>query len=562
MFNSPNDMQWRAELDPLHRSNNQTYIGEIIDAHGDANYTDTLSQTWSVKILGWGTEIYSCKAIVPHGAYNGSGEYNTYKKGDVVILIAREGQLEELMIMGSVRLNGDVRKLQSQGQALKPGEMPIGASGNSVSSNQVSIHPARVTKLNSYTQIYGANNIQEVYADPAIGGTLEERASKQPLPGVVKTINAEGVYTLYAYGGIVNYTDGNLVFISNGSKQNKCTKFLEQAKRHLEIAQQLKSLASLKLELNGSLQEDLDLDIDNDNRDLVEISDNTSLLDPITGRASVDKNINIEADEKLVSPSLVNIEGLNIDKNKLKGEELRSSSYRAKKHEELAALAKETAEDCNRNFSAYHQQADLMSQSVGNHFGTGGEESAVTSSVEPSQYFGNVDSANYATRSSGSNAPVKPPVTLSPADPTENYDSKMTSGPHLPIKRIFLHNTAADLASTIATFKDPKSEVSAHYTIDRDGKIYQHVPDDKRAYHATKAGNANSIGIEHVATRQERGITSAQEKSSIALIKYLVAAYSVDKNKIAGHRTVYATECPGLIWKTEPELRAWVNKNI
>ncbi len=36
----------------------------------------------------------------------------------------------------------------------------------------------------------------------------------------------------------------------------------------------------------------------------------------------------------------------------------------------------------------------------------------------------------------------------------------------------------------LARLCDPAAAVSAHYTIDRDGTVYAHVPETQRAWHA------------------------------------------------------------------------------
>ena len=58
---------------------------------------------------------------------------------------------------------------------------------------------------------------------------------------------------------------------------------------------------------------------------------------------------------------------------------------------------------------------------------------------------------------------------------------------------------------SIKRLKDPKSKVSCHYLINRDGKIIMMVPENKIAWHAGKSKwknfvnlNKNSIGIELV----------------------------------------------------------------
>jgi N-acetylmuramoyl-L-alanine amidase len=75
------------------------------------------------------------------------------------------------------------------------------------------------------------------------------------------------------------------------------------------------------------------------------------------------------------------------------------------------------------------------------------------------------------------------------------------------VDTVVLHATVLDtLDEVVAHFSNPISEVSAHYTIDRDGTVVQHVLEEKRAWHAGQSqmsdGRINvndfSIGIELV----------------------------------------------------------------
>jgi len=75
------------------------------------------------------------------------------------------------------------------------------------------------------------------------------------------------------------------------------------------------------------------------------------------------------------------------------------------------------------------------------------------------------------------------------------------------IDTILIHSTVLNsLNQVIERFSDPKSKVSSHYTIDRDGKIACHVTEEKRAWHAGESkmpdGRSNvndfSLGIELV----------------------------------------------------------------
>jgi len=88
--------------------------------------------------------------------------------------------------------------------------------------------------------------------------------------------------------------------------------------------------------------------------------------------------------------------------------------------------------------------------------------------------------------------------------PSPNYDDRPDG---TTIDTIVLHATVLNtLEAVVAHFADPANSVSAHYTIDRDGTIAAHVPEDKRAWHAGQSQmkdgrtmvNDFSIGIELV----------------------------------------------------------------
>ena len=63
-----------------------------------------------------------------------------------------------------------------------------------------------------------------------------------------------------------------------------------------------------------------------------------------------------------------------------------------------------------------------------------------------------------------------------------NHDARPTG---TPIDMLVLHYTGMKTGEeALARLCDPAAKVSAHYTIDRDGRIYHHVDEDRRAWHA------------------------------------------------------------------------------
>src|ERR1041384_4901029 len=76
-----------------------------------------------------------------------------------------------------------------------------------------------------------------------------------------------------------------------------------------------------------------------------------------------------------------------------------------------------------------------------------------------------------------------------------NHDARPSGA---AIDMLVLHYTGMKTADeALARLCDPEAKVSAHYTIGTDGRVYAHVPEERRAWHAGVsfwAGEANVNG--------------------------------------------------------------------
>lgn len=132
------------------------------------------------------------------------------------------------------------------------------------------------------------------------------------------------------------------------------------------------------------------------------------------------------------------------------------------------------------------------------------------------------------------------------------------STPTISPKIIVLHYTAGGtLNSNFNYFNNTKIEngrqfnknqsllnVSAHYLIDRDGKIYQLMEDTLFARH-TIGLNYCAIGIENVGSKQEP-LTALQISSNAKLVRHLTEKYSIEY--LIGH-SEYAAFRKTAFWK-------------
>ena len=130
---------------------------------------------------------------------------------------------------------------------------------------------------------------------------------------------------------------------------------------------------------------------------------------------------------------------------------------------------------------------------------------------------------------------------------SSNFSNK--TRPKKNIRFLIIHYTGMQSARvSLKRLRDPKSKVSCHYFIDRNGAIIRMVDDNKTAWHAGKSkwkkiNNLNnfSIGIEiqnkgHFISYQN--FPNKQIFSLTKLIKKLVKQYKIKKENILGHSDI------------------------
>lgn len=145
--------------------------------------------------------------------------------------------------------------------------------------------------------------------------------------------------------------------------------------------------------------------------------------------------------------------------------------------------------------------------------------------------------------------------------PSPNHDPR-AEGAGIDI--LVLHYTGMKTAEeALARLCNPEAKVSAHYTIDRDGCIYRHVAEERRARHAgvsfwagVRDVNSHSIGIELVNPGHEFGYIPFADPQIAALIdlsRGILARHpAIVPPRVVGHSDVAPNR------KTDPgELFPW-----
>jgi N-acetylmuramoyl-L-alanine amidase len=149
------------------------------------------------------------------------------------------------------------------------------------------------------------------------------------------------------------------------------------------------------------------------------------------------------------------------------------------------------------------------------------------------------------------------------ARPSPNFDDRA-----LPVSMIVLHYTGMpDAEGALDRLTSPEAKVSAHYLVDEEGKIFQLVDEEKRAWHAGKSRwrgiadvNSASVGIEIVNPGHEFGyrpFPDEQVAALIPLIAEIKERHGIGRGNIVGHSDIAPArkEDPGELFPWEALAR-------
>jgi N-acetylmuramoyl-L-alanine amidase len=128
--------------------------------------------------------------------------------------------------------------------------------------------------------------------------------------------------------------------------------------------------------------------------------------------------------------------------------------------------------------------------------------------------------------------------------PSPNHDERQAS-----VDILILHYTGMpDHDQALAWLCNPDSKVSAHYYVHEDGRVFAHVPEARRAWHAGESRwcgqtdiNSRSIGIEIANAGHPGGLPtfpSAQIEAVIRLSREILERHPIPPHRVLGHSDV------------------------
>lgn len=127
------------------------------------------------------------------------------------------------------------------------------------------------------------------------------------------------------------------------------------------------------------------------------------------------------------------------------------------------------------------------------------------------------------------------------AAPSPNFNERRA-----PPDMLVLHYTGMESGeAALARLRDPTAQVSAHYLVEEDGRVFQLVPEERRAWHAGRGVwqgqddcNGASVGIEIVNPGHAfgyRAFPDAQIAAVIALIGDVRSRWTIPDSRIIAH---------------------------
>jgi len=133
----------------------------------------------------------------------------------------------------------------------------------------------------------------------------------------------------------------------------------------------------------------------------------------------------------------------------------------------------------------------------------------------------------------------------------------------LPVEMIVLHYTGmSDGPAALARLRDPAAQVSAHWLVEEDGRVFRLVDEERRAWHAGRSHwrgvtdvNSASVGIEIVNPGHEFGYRPFPPEQVAAVVRLVAEVkdrHAITRGNVVGHSDIAPTR------KRDPgELFPW-----
>lgn len=449
-----------------------------------------ISQHYDVELLdhrdmlGDSIVLNACKRVANSASFDGVGEYNPLEDGDPVLLLAKEGKLEDAVILGSFYTLGDREEYLVDGKGQTPFTTYPSVMNDIKVASQPSVHPSRMAQPDSWVHIVGAKNRNLGFNDPALRTGLRDKREASPQPASIHLKNKNGDVLQYSTGSQIYYADGEMILLTNADGLTKCSRLTKLAeyytsllllmggsldemelpkpditettdktypfdinKTDTSIFTKSGSLDEINKTYKGIILQRLEGDAFNSSdlykRRLEQIESGDLILDPSTGKPTEEPskdNKQPTTNDEIKRPGKADrLLDISNDFN-----EWAPNTYHLEEVKNLARMYKKAAQECVNNDSATNAVASAVQSDTGQTI---------------------PDNPNIKEIKEG-------PI------PESNYGDRR---PNQFKPLLVLHETVASASPAVNLIKTPGSGVSYHAIIRQDGTIIRLVPEDKRA---------------------------------------------------------------------------------
>lgn len=342
---NPNDsFTWSHGFRQVYQEHTQIKFGQIVNV----SRKNHLGMTYQVQLFdAGGLVLENCKLASQEASFNGVGVAQPLNEGTPVVIACKNGMLQDAIIIGCYSTEGVYKDFYQTGDLQKPGQTQDGAE-----FNQPLGHPNRITQEDSYFQTIAGKTLKDAYDSPEFHVLPEEKIEARPLSSSIQMKNQGGDVVQYTVGANVLYSDGNIMTVSAGDREEKSTKLLRFAAMHTKRA----DLIAGPAEPNAQGAE----------------SKTASGIKPIVNHGSSAAG---ESKEAIPDP------------------------YRIEQERKLADLYTQASKAQNQMTSARLNEANTLQQQFGNELGTKpADPNKATPNYRPKQEKSSVSPNNYGDR--------------------------------------------------------------------------------------------------------------------------------------------------------------------
>lgn len=219
-------------------------MGEIVNLSQDGEYQNGLIQRYDVLIHNMNQFIAKgCIPITSSFSGNGIGDYATYKVGDAVVVACLYKGFDNVVILGSISLPGNMEELM--GKDTKRTALRKLQSDDSYAPQPI-INPDRAQNPSAHKIVIGATHMDKnAYKNPDLINSSTDRTSlvqEQPLPNSIELETGLGDKGTYFRGVEYKYINGNYYHVVVADKEDECAKASKIAKVAVDKATKLRPI--------------------------------------------------------------------------------------------------------------------------------------------------------------------------------------------------------------------------------------------------------------------------------------------------------------------------------